>query len=460
MTDTDIARIQKYPVIIPKPLASSDSAGPFYVIVASTVLILWMAYCYSADFQPVWQFTIMLMTLGLTQWKNLTTNSLNRSRLDLKAKGLDIKDHYLTALMPWDWLTNVEIRQRTLSIFPNYVYFKFRNHQDVLILWDDIKETMDSTTLISCVRTWAPRAEIIGDAKLTKSESIATYTEIWLKDMSSTKSGKRIRADQTLAPGTILSDSYKIDRVLSGGGQGTAYMATVLATAEVSNLPPQIVVKEFILPSNERGLKKATESLVKEVSIMRRISSPLIIRLFDFFMEDARGYLIVEFIDGINLRQLVDRNGPLDEKKTAQIGVMLCEALTYLHALEPAVVHGDVTPDNVMLKDDGTIKLMDFDAAAELTRNKTNTVVGKHAYMSPEQFKGELGDSCDMYALGCTLNFLLTGSDPEPVSESHPAHTVNSVSQPMNEIVSTATKFDVTKRFPSLQEMRQQLERI
>ncbi len=138
----------------------------------------------------------------------------------------------------------------------------------------------------------------------------------------------------------------------------------------------------------------------------------------------------------------------------------MCDALTYLHALDPAVVHGDVTPDNVMLQNSGSIKLMDFDAAAELTRNKSNTVVGKHAYMSPEQFKGELEDSCDMYALGCTLNFLLTGSDPEPVSESHPKNVVDSVSKEMNEIVATATKFDATKRFSSLQEMRQHLERI
>lgn len=460
MTKTNLTTIDKYRVIVPKPLASSYSAGPFYVIVAAIVLILWIGWCYNVNFQPIWQFILMLMIFGLTQWKSLTTNSLNRSRLDLKAKGLDIKDRYLTALMPWDWLTNVEIRQRTLSIVPNYVYFKFRNNQDCLILWDDIRETMDSTTLISCVRTWAPRAEIIGDAKLTKSESIATYTEIWLKDMSSTKTGKRIRADHTLAPGTILSDSYKIAQVLSGGGQGTAYLASVLPTANVANLPPEIVIKEFILPSNDRGLKKATESLVKEVAIMRRINSPLIIHLFDFFMEDARGYLVLEYIDGTNLRQLVDKEGPLDDKKTAKIGIMLCDALTYLHALDPAVVHGDVTPDNVMLKDDGTIKLMDFDAAAELTRNKTNTVVGKHAYMSSEQFKGELGDSCDMYALGCTLNFLLTGSDPEPVSESHPAVVVETVSQAMNEIVSTATKFDATRRFPNLHEMRQQLERI
>ncbi|CAN5315093.1 hypothetical protein BH10CYA1_BH10CYA1_54620 [soil metagenome] len=441
-------------------MASSETAGPVYVITLWTIFLLWLVYSVSVGYQPVWQVLLALLALAWSQWKNLTTTTLNRSKLDLKAKGLDIKDRYMNALMPWDWLTNVEIRQRSLSFIPNYVYLKFKNGSDVLILWDDIRETMDSTTLISCVRTWAPHADLIGDAKLTKSESIATYTEIWLKDISNTKTERRLRADQILAPGTVLSDSYVIDRVLSGGGQGTAYLASVLATAAVPDIPQQIVIKEFILPANERGLKKATESLVKEVGILRRIHHPQIVRLYDFFLEDTRGYFALEYIEGVNLRQLVDRQGPLGDKKAAQIGVMLCDALSYLHALIPAVVHGDVTPDNVMLQGDGTIKLMDFDAAAELTRNKSNTVVGKHAYMSPEQFKGELADSCDMYALGCTLYFLLTGSDPEPVSESHPAQVVSSVSNELNEIVAQSTRLAATKRFSNLEEMRQQLERL
>lgn len=460
MTSIETVKKNKYPVIVPSAMANSETAGPIYVTTIWTVLLLWTAYCVAVNYQPAVQVGLMFMTFLWSQWKHLSTTALNRSKLDLKAKGLDIKDRYLNALMPWDWLTNVEIRQRSLSFIPNYVYFKFKNGSDVLILWDDIRETMDSTTLISCVRTWAPQATLIGDAKLTKSESIATYTEIWLKDISNTKTERRLRADQTLAPGTVLSESYVIDRVLSGGGQGTAYLASVLATAAVLDIPRQIVIKEFILPANERGLKKATESLVKEVGILRRINHPQIVRLYDFFLEDTRGYFALEFIEGVNLRQLVDRHGPLDDKKTARIGAMLCDALSYLHALNPVVVHGDVTPDNVMLEGSGSIKLMDFDAAAELTRNKSNTVVGKHAYMSPEQFKGELADSCDMYALGCSLFFLLTGSDPEPVSESRPAQVVPTVSHELSEIVAKSTRLDASKRFSNLEEMRQQLERI
>ncbi len=103
--------------------------------------------------------------------------------------------------------------------------------------------------------------------------------------MSSTKTERRLRQDQILTEGTILSRSYKIERILSGGGQGTAYLASVLPESEMTGMPPQVVIKEFILPANERGLKKATDTLVKEVAILRRISHPKIVRLYDLSLK-------------------------------------------------------------------------------------------------------------------------------------------------------------------------------
>ncbi len=457
---SELAKVEKYPVIELKTLHCSEAAGQAYIKSFVFLALFWILFSTLAKFNLIWQLG-SLMVLGLYRFiRSGNEYQFMRSKLDLKAKGLDIKDRYFKAIMPWDWLTKVEIRQRTFSIIPNYVYFQFKDRSDVLILWEDVRDSMDSTTLISCVRTWAPHAEIIGDAKLTKSESIATYTELWLKDMNAVKTEKRLRQDQMLTDGTVLSKSYKIDRMLSGGGQGTAYLASVLPQAELPGMPPQVVIKEFILPDNDSGLKKATDSLVKEVAILRRINHPLIVRLYDFFVEDMRGYFAIEYIDGVTLRQLVAKFGPLAEARVANIAISLCDALSYLHELSPPIIHGDVTPDNVMIENGGSIKLMDFDASQELTRNKTNTVVGKHAYMSPEQFKGELGETSDIYSLGCTLHFLLTGVDPEPISESCPANFVSKVSAPMNQIVSQATKFARAERFANLKEMRAQLERI
>lgn len=455
---SEIAKAEKYPVLSPPAKGCSEKAGSFVVRSYMILVLVWFVFSALVHFEVLIQIAVII---GLVIFHAGTSagSSIVGSTLELKAKGLDIQDRAMRGIIPWDWLTKVELRQRSFSFIPNYVYFQFKDKRDVLILWDDVRETLDSTTLISCVRTWAPHAEIVGDAKLTKSESIATYTELWLKDMSLTKTERRLRQDQTLSPGIELSNSYKIERILSGGGQGTAYLAKVLPQSELPGMPPMVVIKEFILPANDRGLTKATNNLVKEVAILRRITHPKIVRLYDFFIEDMRGYFAIEFIDGVTLRQLVAESGPLDSLRAAQIGVSLCEALSYLHELDPPIIHGDVTPDNVMVEKSGEIKLMDFDASQELTRNKTNTVVGKHAYMSPEQFKGELGETSDIYALGCTLNFILTGIDPEPISESCPQSMNEKVSSAMNSVVSQATKFDVSQRFSTLKEMREMLER-
>ncbi len=457
---SDLAKIEKYPVITPTGLTKPETVRLVYTQSLAAAVLLWLLFSGSHAEILTLQIACLVINLVYHVARHAPSTSFIRSELDLKAKGLDIKDTYLNAIMPWDWLTKVEIRQRSFSIIPNYVYFQFKDRSNVLILWEDVKATMDSTTLISCVRTWAPHAEIKGDAELTKAESIATYTELWLKDMSLAKTERRLRQDQTLPQESVLSESYKIERMLSGGGQGTAYLASTLATADLPHMPPYVVIKELILPANDRGMQKATDNLVKEVAILRRISHPRIVRLYDFFIEDMRGYLVVEFIDGITLRQMVLQDGALQEGLVAKIGASLCEALSYLHKLSPPIIHGDVTPENIMIEKSGEIKLMDFDASQELTRNKTNTVVGKHAYMSPEQFKGILSEASDIYALGCTLHFLLTGVDPEPISESCPAKIVPTLSEKINEIVSRATKLDREARFSDLNEMRVQLERL
>ena len=458
---SELVNTEKYPVITAKGVSDPVALCASYLRTLILLAIGWLLACAVVHFAEVVQLILVLVCA----WTHLATDPkmrLNtfRSKIDLKAKGLDIEDPYLNVLMPWEMLSKVEIRQRRFNLIPNYVYFAFRNGQDVLILWDDVKETIDSTTLISCVRTWAPHAEVVGDADLSKSESIATYTELWLREMSSEKCGARRRQDQTISVGTILNECYRVEKVLSGGGQGTAYLSRVLPLPDLPSMPEQVVIKELVLPANAHGLKKATDSLVKEVAILRRIDHPAIIRLYDFFIEDMCGYLVIEYVDGVTLRQLVSRSGPLPESRVAAFGLTLCRVLSYLHELSPPIVHGDVTPDNIMVDREGRIKLLDFDASQELTRNKTNTIVGKHAYMSPEQFKGVLGEGCDVYALGCTLHFLLTAEDPEPLQESSPASALSSVSERMNQVVVQATRLNLALRYASLNEMRADLERL
>ena len=199
--------------------------------------------------------------------------NLDRIHVELKAKGLKIVSKIHNNLIPWDWLKSVEIRYRGWNIIPNYVCFSFKDRSDTLILLDDILKEMDVTTLIECVRTWAPGVEMKGDVWLAKSESIATYTELWLKDSS--QQDRRLLVDQTHGPGDVLNGEYEITKTLSSGGQGTAYLAATTAV-ELIEVPPQVVLEEFILPENDRGFRKVKDSLLREAALLRRINHPLI----------------------------------------------------------------------------------------------------------------------------------------------------------------------------------------
>ncbi len=122
---------------------------------------------------------------------------------------------------------------------------------------------------------------------------------------------------------------------------------------------------------------------------MTRLDHPQVVKLEDFFVEDHRAYLVLEHIDGENLREIVLRDGPMSEERIKKLGEQMCSILTYLHKLSPPLVHRDFTPDNLILHKDGTLKLIDFNDAQQVEYATTGTVVGKQAYLPPEQFRGQ-----------------------------------------------------------------------
>src|SRR5262249_7553965 len=127
------------------------------------------------------------------------------------------------------------------------------------------------------------------------------------------------------------------------------------------------------------------------------------------------------------------------------------------HTMDPAIIHRDLTPDNLILQSDGIVKLVDFNVAHQLESSATATVVGKHAYIPPEQFRGKPTAQSDIYALGCTLHFLLTGQEPDPLTVSRPRLINANVSEELNHIIATCTSLDPTKRYSSAEEVKQAL---
>jgi tRNA A-37 threonylcarbamoyl transferase component Bud32 len=279
-----------------------------------------------------------------------------------------------------------------------------------------------------------------------------SYTEIWLQSLNQPRERKTL---EPLEPGQIVGENrFEVLQSLGVGGQGTAYLCRQLLSTQA----PWIVLKETILPvfSDTSLRRKAVERFDQEAKLLMSLEHPGIVRLSDYFIEDHRAYLMLEHVKGSNLRDLVAHHGPLGQAKVRSLAAQMCEILTFLHGKN--VVHRDFTPDNLMLSPDGRLKLIDFNVAQENQSSTTGTIVGKHAYLPPEQFRGKATTQSDLYAFGATLFFLLTGKDPEPISQSSPVTVTTALDGEIDSIVKRATALQVSKRYQSAQEILADLQ--
>jgi serine/threonine protein kinase, bacterial len=220
-----------------------------------------------------------------------------------------------------------------------------------------------------------------------------------------------------------------------------------------------VVLKEFVLPSHA-GIEvssRTLENIQREETLLKTLEHDQIVKILDFFVEDHRAYLVLEYIEGPSLKKLVESEGRLSEDKAINFGVQICEILNYLHAQQPPVVHRDLTPDNLIVTTDGALKLIDFNVAQQLESTSTRTIVGKHCYIPPEQFRGKASAQSDLYAAGATMFFLLTGTEPEPITVSHPITAQEDVSAKLDEIVAKATQPELAKRYQTSAELMRDL---
>jgi serine/threonine protein kinase len=145
----------------------------------------------------------------------------------------------------------------------------------------------------------------------------------------------------------------------------------------------------------------------------------------------------------------------MSESEVVKVALQLCDIVGYLHHHVPPIVHRDLTPENLMIQNDDTIVLLDFNVAKELDPiATTHTIVGKHNYIPPEQFRGNASTQSDIYAMGGTIFWLLTGQEPEPISVAHPRDIAAHVSEWMDQLVATATEQDLNCRFNSIEDVQ------
>lgn len=267
-----------------------------------------------------------------------------------------------------------------------------------------------------------------GEVNLGKS-----YTKMWEESLA-----ERFEVTNfvPLSGGSELkSGAIKILMLLTCGGMSSVYLARDLEGK-------RMIVKELAVPidANSEKEKKLHEMFAREAAVLAKLEHPHIVQVLDHFVENSRDYLVLEYLPGLTLRQHVFMNGPFSEADTLEIARQVSDILIYLHGLSPPVIHRDVTPDNLIISEgDRKVTLVDFGAASEFVGSLTGTLIGKQCYIPIEQFQGKATTGSDLYALGATMYFLVTGQDPEPISVSHPGQVKGTVSAAFDALVADLT---------------------
>jgi hypothetical protein len=249
----------------------------------------------------------------------------------------------------------------------------------------------------------------------------------------------------------LQNGRYKVLAYLNSGGFCTTYLCNNADGHKV-------VIKESSLPASlpEEARKQVSEMFAREARLLQRCRHPRIARILDFFHENEREYLILEYIDGASLSDIVRRSGPISEKQVVVWLKQMAEFLQHLHELEPPIIHRDFTPQNLLVHRSGDLHLIDFGAANDFIGQATGTLIGKQSYIAPEQLQGKACGQSDIYGLGATVYFLLTGQDPMPLTELHPGNCFNG----LRELVADCTKFDKQQRIQSAAELNARLSQL
>jgi len=277
--------------------------------------------------------------------------------------------------------------------------------------------------------------------------------------------------DNIQVEGDVIGGKYKILETIGKGGMGKIFRAEQL------ELGREVAIKVMLAPDDEVSSKR----FMQEAAITAGLSHPNTIRVFDFGrMDDESLYLVMEYIDGINIKQSIKSNGPFPPQQAMKLACQLCGSLGEAHRKD--LIHRDIKPGNIMLIDspeEGLLtKLLDFGLVKHTEKtsdiSQTGNILGSPMYMSPEQINGEVIDArSDIYSLGLTLYYVLCGKapfneanisgilaaqlfkTPTPIIE----HNVLLESCPaLNWIIDTATQKDREERFQSVLQMKQALE--
>ncbi|ELS03751.1 protein kinase domain with FHA domain [Xenococcus sp. PCC 7305] len=271
-----------------------------------------------------------------------------------------------------------------------------------------------------------------------------------------------IHCGQALVDEKLFIGNYQVLRTLGRGGMGITYLVRD-QDKTIDGAPLLLVLKE--MNAEMLRVAKARELFEREARILKTLEHPNIPKYYDFFSEGEHKYLVMELIHGHDLEQFTYQKGTVDLQQAIKWMIEICGVLYYLHHLQPPLIHRDIKPANLILRNlDNRLMLLDFGAVKEFGTSR-NTRIGVEGYSAPEQYRGEPCPQSDLYGVGATLFFLLTGKTPMqsyvPQKNQYELDfaSISSLSLELTDVLIKTCKPNPQDRYQSAQELAFALQR-
>jgi serine/threonine protein kinase len=264
--------------------------------------------------------------------------------------------------------------------------------------------------------------------------------------------------------GTILGSRYELIEIIGEGGMSTVYKARCRILDRIVAI--KILKDEFSLDKN------FVEKFKTEALSAASISHPNIVNIYDVGQENDVHYIVMEYVDGKTLKDIIRQNAPLQVEQALDIAIMVCDGVHHAH--EKGIIHRDIKPHNILITEQGMVKVADFGIAQAVSSGTItygNNIVGSVHYISPEQARGEaINRTTDIYSIGCIIYEMLTGKVPfdadSPITvalrhindEAPSPISINSnIPKALEGIIYKAMEKIPAHRFQTAQEMRNAL---
>ncbi len=276
--------------------------------------------------------------------------------------------------------------------------------------------------------------------------------------------------------GRVVDNKYEIIAAIGKGGMSNVWLG------RDRRLDKLWAIKEIKPSTVGRQAQANRQAIIDEANFMKRLDHPAIPRVVDIIDTGGTIFVVMDYVNGTALSKVLREQGkPFTQEEVIDWGIQLCDVLGYLHNIRPPaghpVVYRDLKPSNVMLRDDGTVKLIDFGISMELLPEgpSDDRVIGTAGYGAPEQVDPQVHKTCpvdtraDIYALGTTLYSLVTGHVPKMRTNEQGRSVVDFTMKPIRDwnaqlsdglqtIIEQATQPSPSQRYQSIADMRYDLE--